>query len=248
MIMKIALIGYGKLGHQIEQIALEKGHNIVAKITSRSCPLLRNSEEIKEADVCIDFSSPYCVVENIKALADMEKPVVVGTTGWYDQLEEIKNYVLQKNTGLIYAPNFSIGMQLFMQIVREAARLFDHFAEYDVGGLEIHHNQKVDSPSGTAESLAKIVLEEIKRKRSIVYETLDREIAPSELHFASLRCGSMPGTHTVFFDSPNDTIELTHCVRDRAGLAKGAIAAAEWIRHKKGFFTLKDMLTYYTSI
>jgi 4-hydroxy-tetrahydrodipicolinate reductase len=239
--MKIALIGYGKLGHQIEQIAQTKGHEIIAKFSSQSPPIQESKETLQNVDVCIDFSSPYCVVDNIKALAEQGKSVVVGTTGWYDQLNEVKDYVLNTNIGFLYAPNFSIGMLRFMQIIKEAAKLFNKLPEYDVGGMEIHHNQKVDSPSGTAETLANILLEELKRKRSVVYETLDREIAPSELHFASLRCGSTPGTHTIYFDSPNDTIELTHRVRDRAGLARGAVAAAEWLRNKKGFYSLNDM-------
>lgn len=237
--MKIALIGYGKLGHLIEQVSIEKGHTIVAKYNTHSLEQL-NSDLLRGAEICIDFSHPSCVVDNIKILTSLGKSIVVGTTGWYDQLEEVKEVVLQSKVGFLYSPNFSVGMLLFMHIVRHASKLFSEIEGYDVGGMEIHHKQKADTPSGTAQSLAQIIMEEFPKKRSVVYE-VDRELAPSELNFSSLRCGSFPGAHSIFFDGTSDTIELKHSARDRLSFARGAVAAAEWLRHKTGFFSLEDI-------
>lgn len=240
--MKIALIGYGKIGHLIEEAAEAKGHQIVMRVDSRNAEKLLNSEEFSLVDVCIDFSTPDAVVNTVKTIAPLGKPIVVGTTGWYDSLDEVRSIVEETGIGLLYAPNFSVGVVLFMKIIARTAVLMNHFVEYDVAGLEIHHNEKVDAPSGTAEAIAKILLERISQKSSVVYDLLDREIASSELHIASLRCGYDPGTHTIFFDGPTDTITLTHKARNRMGFALGALTAASWIRCRKGFFSLEDML------
>lgn len=237
--MKIALIGYGKMGHMVEQAAENQGHEIVAR--------LRSTKEITEAalanaDICIDFSHPDFAVENIKQVMKLGKDLVMGTTGWYDHLEQVIGIVKRSQNGLLYSPNFSIGVQLFQQIVREAARVMNRFDIYDVGIHEAHHNKKADSPSGTAKALAKVVVNQVSRKRTIVEGPVTGQIAPEVLQIDSLRCGSIPGTHTVFFDSPADTITLTHQARNREGFALGAVAAAKWLRGRKGVYTVEDMM------
>jgi 4-hydroxy-tetrahydrodipicolinate reductase len=173
----------------------------------------------------------------------MKLPSVIGTTGWYDQLGEVRRIVEQAGSSLIWASNFSLGVNIFYRIAWYAARLADSFPEYDVGGVESHHNKKLDSPSGTAKTLVEGVLARIGRKDAPVWETLDRRPQPNELHFPSLRLGSVPGTHSLFFDSPADTIEITHTARSREGFAAGSVRAAQWLSVAgKGFFTIDDML------
>jgi 4-hydroxy-tetrahydrodipicolinate reductase len=150
--------------------------------------------------------------------------------------------VKNNQVALIHAANFSLGMNIFYQILQQAAALFDRFENYDVSGIELHHHKKADSPSGTARKLADILLKYIQRKKKATYDLVNRKIEPDELHFASLRCGSIPGTHKIIFDSTADTVELTHTARNRQGLALGAVLAAEWIRGRKGFFSIDDMM------
>lgn len=240
--MKIALIGYGKMGKLIEEIALQNEHKIVAIIDPQFPGFEITKENLHNADVCIDFSAPQHILENIKTLASLNQTIVVGTTGWYDHLDLVKELVAKYKIGFLYAPNFSIGVNIFLKIVTKAASLINHFDEYDVGGYEIHHNQKQDSPSGTAKSIAHSLLDSIDRKDSLVYDQINRKIEPNELHFASLRAGSNPGQHTVIFDSPSDTITMTHQARNREGFARGAILASEWLMGKKGFYTINDFL------
>lgn len=239
--MNIALIGHGKMGKEIERIASDKGHAIIASFT-KSRPL--SADKISNADVCIDFSSADTVIQNVTICAQAQTPVVIGTTGWSAQIENIKTIVREKNIGLIYAANFSIGVNLFMKIIETAGTLFNRFENYDVALHEIHHNQKADSPSGTALSLAEILLRQIHRKKSILTEKPNGKISPEQLHVTSIRTGSVPGTHSVTFDSSADSIELTHTARNRSGFALGAVLAAEWIRDKKGFYTISDMLNF----
>lgn len=235
--IKIALIGYGKMGHLIEKIAESRGHEVVAKTTSRET-IEKLQSQILDSDICIDFSHPECAVNNINQIARMGKNIVIGTTGWYDQLDEVRAIVEKYSIGLIYAPNFSLGINLFIQIVSEAAKLIDPFSQYDVGILEMHHRQKVDAPSGTAKAIATAVLNQMTRKNA-VSETC--EIKENEIHMTSLRCGNIPGTHSVILDSHVDTITLTHEARNREGLAFGAVIAGEWIQEKKGLFTVDDL-------
>jgi 4-hydroxy-tetrahydrodipicolinate reductase len=195
--------------------------------------------------LAIEFTRPDTAVANIKALAEQRIPVVVGTTGWLNQLEDLTYAVETAGSALLWAANFSLGVNLFYRIARFAAQLMDHFPEYDVGGWEAHHNKKVDSPSGTAKTLVEQVLGEIQRKKKPVWETLERPPAPDELHYPSLRVGSLPGIHTLIFDSPADTIEITHTARNREGLASGALLAAEWLlarENRCGVFTMDDVL------
>lgn len=240
--MKIALIGYGKMGKLIGEIALQNEHQIVAKIDPHLPSHRITKEAVADADICIDFSHPNAVLENIKTLGELNKNIIVGTTGWYDQIDTVRRYVELYKIGLLYSPNFSIGVNLFLRIVKEAAALIDHFDEYDVGGYEVHHNQKADSPSGTAKAIVSQLLDQVRRKKTAVYEKVDRPPTPDELHFASLRSGSNPGFHSVIFDSAADTLTLSHQARNREGFARGAVAAAEWLQNKKGLFTMQDIL------
>lgn len=231
--MKIALVGYGKMGKMIEGIALEKGHRVVAKIDPFAEGASHSSVDasaLDGADAAIEFSTPQTVLGNISAVLGAGKPLVVGTTGWLGRLEDVRAMVDAAKGTLVYGANYSIGVNLFYRIVAEAARLMDGFPQYDVAGFEAHHNQKADSPSGTAKALAAIILERVGRKKELVGDCLaERRIAPSELHFASLRVGAVPGTHSVLFDSGADTIELSHVARSREGFARGAVMAAEWL-------------------
>jgi 4-hydroxy-tetrahydrodipicolinate reductase len=240
--MKIALIGFGKMGKLIAQTAIEQGHEIVSIIDKN----LENStitlENLNNPDVVIDFSDPESIMDNIKALAALKQNMIIGTTGWYENLAEVKQLIEDASIGFLYAPNFSIGVNIFLKIVNYAASLINEFDDYDVGGFEMHHNQKLDSPSGTAKSVAEILLDQIERKESIIYDRVNSKINANEVHYASVRAGSNPGHHTVIFDSDEDAITLTHEARNRAGFAKGALKAALWLNGKKGFYTIHDVI------
>ena len=243
--MKIALIGHGKMGKEIEQLA--KANEIkICSITDPSSPGATHKAVsagcVKDADVAIDFTQPDTVVDTIRKVAAAKTNMVIATTGWYDQLDEVRKIVEESGIGLIYSPNFSLGVNLFFEVVEEAAKRFGKLDIYDAFGYELHHNQKKDSPSGTAKTLSKILLENVEGKKKVVEEKLDRKIAPDEIHFASVRAGWIPGTHVVGFDSEADTIELKHTARSRRGFAQGALLAAEWVKGKKGFFTMQDFM------
>jgi 4-hydroxy-tetrahydrodipicolinate reductase len=246
--MKIALVGYGKMGHMIESVAVASGHSIVSRIDPFAPDVdaksVVDSVHLADADVAIEFTSPDTALANIRALADRGVPMVVGTTGWLSSLDEAAKAVEAAGTSLLWASNFSLGVNLFYRIAAYAAQLADPFDEYDVGGFEAHHNKKVDSPSGTAKTLVERVLASMTRKKRPVYEMLDRPPAPDELHFSSLRVGAVPGTHSIFFDSSADTIEITHTARNREGLARGAVRAAAWLvaEERHGVFTIDDAL------
>ena len=243
--MKIALIGYGKMGREVEQMALSKGHSIVARCDpalSRAGEALVEPGNVEAADVCIEFTSPPAVLENIRKIAQLKKPLVIGTTGWYEHLAEAQTLVAANGSGLVYAPNFSLGVNLFYRLVETAAELFNHFEDYDVFGSEIHHRQKVDSPSGTARKLSEIVLEKFTQKKSVISEPLNRAIRRDEFHLVSARSGHFPGIHSLTFDSAADTIELTHTVRSRSGFALGALLAAQWILSRQGFYSFEQVL------
>lgn len=243
--MKIALVGYGKMGKEVERVAKLRGHSVCATIDTASPGASHkeiSADCIKDADVVIDFTMPSSVLQNIRKVTAAKKNMVIGTTGWYDSITEAKQLVGAAGTGFIYSSNFSMGVNIFYRIVEAAARLVNKVSDYDVFGYELHHNQKLDSPSGTAKSIADILVKNISRKKQVQYEKLDRKINPDELHFASIRSGWIPGTHVVGFDSEADTIELKHTARSRAGFALGAVMAAEWVKSKKGFFTMNDFV------
>ncbi|MCL2270350.1 MAG: 4-hydroxy-tetrahydrodipicolinate reductase [Treponema sp.] len=253
--MKIAIIGYGKMGKMVERIALEQGHAVTAIVdplfqaaspdTPSGAALFSGMAEagnLGEAETAIEFTQPGTALANITALAEKKIPSVIGTTGWYDRLNEARQAVERAGTALVWASNFSLGVNIFYRIAWYAAQLADSFPEYDVGGFEAHHNKKLDSPSGTAKTLVEGVLARIGRKETAVWDTLDRRPEPRELHYPSLRMGSVPGTHSLFFDSPADTIEITHTARSREGFSIGALRAAQWLAGRKGIFTIDDML------
>ena len=236
--MKIALIGYGKMGKTIEEIAIANGDEVVLKISIENTELF-TTDNIKQADVAIEFSSPESAVENIKKCFDAGVPVVCGTTGWLKQYDEIKEYCNAKQSAFLYASNFSIGVNLFFALNKYLADLMSAHSDYDVSMEEIHHTQKKDAPSGTAITLAEQVLERIRTKKSWVnHETGN----PSELAIISKREGNVPGIHTIKYDSPTDFIEVTHSAYNRKGFANGALLAAKFIVGKKGIFSMHDVL------
>lgn len=246
--MKIALLGYGKMGKEVEKIALAAGHEIVLRVNAENAADL-HSEKLKEADVAIEFSTPDTVIENIKRCADIAVPIVVGTTAWYKSFEEIKSYVVAKNASLFYASNFSIGVNLFFKLNEMAAKIMEGYG-YSISMDEVHHTQKLDAPSGTAITTAEHIFAGQSVKKTwtntiVTEEDLPREenSTSSELLIRSIRKDAVPGTHITYYDSAVDTIELAHIAHSRAGFAKGAVHAAEWIKDKKGIYSMSDMLT-----
>ena len=243
--MKITIIGYGRMGIEIEKVSRAKGVEVVSTIDPTN-PNAKyhdiSKKSIGDADVCIDFTTSGSVVENVKKISALKKNLVVGTTGWYDKINAVKSIVQKNKTGLVYASNFSIGVNAFFRIVENAAKIMDKLEDYDVYGYELHHNKKIDSPSGTAKTIAEVLVRNIKRKKELQFDKVDRKINQGELHFASIRAGSIPGTHVVGFDSIADTIELKHTARNSEGFALGALIAAQWICKKRGFYTINDMM------
>ncbi|HOP08950.1 MAG TPA: 4-hydroxy-tetrahydrodipicolinate reductase [Candidatus Methanofastidiosa archaeon] len=242
--MRIAIVGYGRMGHEIEGLATGRGHECVTIDTSNTDARYNELSEtsLKGCDVCIDFTQPDSAVTNIEMMAGLGKNMVVGTTGWYRRLPYVKEVVLDNDVGFLWSPNFSIGVNLYFRLVEAAAKLFNNIDDYDIMGYEIHHNGKVDSPSGTAIKIANILIEGINRKNKVEYGMLNRKPDPDEIHFASVRGGSNPGLHTVQFDSPFDTIEMSHQNRSRKGLALGAVLGAEFIKDRKGFYEIEDLI------
>lgn len=246
--MRIAVVGYGKMGKLIRSQALGSGHEVVAVIDPFvDLPEVTDTHvdasTLNGCSVAIDFTHPSKVVDNIVLYARLGIPAVIGTTGWYDQMPQVRAAIDESECAIIYSGNFSLGVALFFQVAKLASRLFGMTGLYDPFIQEIHHAQKADSPSGTAEMLAHIVLDNSPTKTTIYSDTLHRRREPGEIHVASVRGGWVPGTHTVTFDSQDDTVELTHRARSREGFATGAVKAASWIADgRKGFFTLDDML------
>ncbi len=236
--MKIALIGYGKMGKAIEEIAVQKGHVIVLKIDIQNSHDLTESN-LKKADVAIEFTGPHSAFENVKKCIEWGVPVVSGSTGWLEQWNIIQALCAAKNSTLIYSSNYSIGVNLFFELNKQLAKLMEPYESYDVAMTEIHHTEKKDAPSGTAISLAEQILGQIGRKKNWVNGTMAQ---PNELLIRSERIDPAPGTHTVTYSSPIDTIEITHTAHTRKGFASGAVLAAEFASQKKGIFTMKDVL------
>ena len=242
--MNIVLIGYGQMGRQVEAVATERRHNIVTRVDPLGGDVEALSEAtVEDADGVIEFSIPSAVLANVRMYQKLGLNAVIGTTGWYDELTTVREIVGSGDIGLIYGPNFSIGAHLLFKLVAQASRLINQIKEYDIFGYELHHNKKKDSPSGTALSIARIIMENNDRKTSLVTEKLDRAIESNELHFASVRGGSLPGIHRVLLDSEADTIELSHTARSRKGFALGAVMALEWLEGKRGFFNVEDFIS-----
>ena len=230
--MKIALLGYGKMGQVIERIALERGHEIVLKKDETN-----SFEGLSNADVAIDFSVPTAAVNNISSCFHANVPVISGTTGWLEHYDEIASLCAAKNGGFISSSNFSLGVNIFFELNDYLAKIMSKFDSYKVEMEEIHHTQKLDAPSGTAISLAKGVIE----NSSYTDWTIENP-EQNQIHIESKRIGTVPGTHTVTYNSSVDAIEIKHTAHNREGFALGAIIAAEWIVGKQGIFTMKDVL------
>jgi 4-hydroxy-tetrahydrodipicolinate reductase len=235
--MNIALIGYGKMGKEIEQIAISRGHTIVLKIGSANANY--TSEELKKADVAIEFSTPESAINNIYKCFATGVPIIVGTTGWLNKLDEVKQKCIEKNQTLFYASNYSIGVNLFFKLNTYLAKLMNPYPDYNVSIEEIHHVHKLDAPSGTAISLAHQVIEQIDSKQKWVNASSEKE---NELSIVSKRIDEVPGTHTVTYSSTIDEINITHIAYNRKGFALGAIIAAEWAQNKKGVFGMNDLM------
>jgi 4-hydroxy-tetrahydrodipicolinate reductase len=230
--MKIALLGYGKMGKVIERIALERGHEIVLRKDKNT-----SFESLSLADVAIDFSIPSSAVENISACFHLGIPVISGTTGWLTRYQEMVDLCTAKNGSFIYGSNFSLGVNVFFELNAYLAQMMANLKQYSVSMEEIHHTQKLDAPSGTAITLAEGIIKHSNYKNW----TLETPIS-NEIHIEAKRIENVPGTHRVFYDCEVDQIEIKHTAHSREGFAFGAVIAAEWLVGKKGIFTMKDVL------
>lgn len=235
--MKIALLGYGKMGHEIGKIALEQGHEIAITIDNEN-DWQQKGAQLRNCDVAIEFSMPSIVIQNIRKCFEVKIPVVVGTTGWYAQLDAITAECISTGNALFYATNFSIGVNIFAAINRKLSALLKDYPMYTPSLVEIHHTQKLDAPSGTAITLANELVEANARYRKYTTE----KPANDEVQVQSIREGNVPGTHTVTWKSDIDQISITHEAFNRRGFAIGAITAATWLQGQKGVFTMKHLL------
>ncbi|MCB9189956.1 MAG: 4-hydroxy-tetrahydrodipicolinate reductase [Flavobacteriales bacterium] len=235
--MNIALIGYGKMGKIIEDIAISRGHNIGLKVTSENSDF--SSEDLKDIDVAIEFSIPEAAVENIKKCLNAGVPIAVGTTGWYESIDDIAQLTKEKNGCILPATNFSIGVNIFFEINKHLAALMAKQKQYEAMITEIHHTQKKDAPSGTAITLAEGIIEKSETKDRWTKELADLK---SDLAIKSLRVEDVPGTHEVEYDSDIDVITISHVAKNRKGFGLGAVLAAEFITGKTGIYSMKDVL------
>lgn len=231
--MKIALLGYGRMGQAIEKIALDRGHEIVIRKDVEPLQL-----DLSIADAAIDFSHPTAAFDNIKACIDAEVPVVSGTTGWLDRYQEIERYCRDRDGSFIYASNFSIGVNLFFNLNTYLAEMMSKIDEYKVDMEEIHHIHKLDAPSGTAISLANDILNHSDHKKWTLESPEEDEL---QIHVK--REGEVPGTHSIKYESSIDAIEIKHTAFNRTGFALGAVVAAEWLKSRKGVYNMKDVLS-----
>ncbi|WEA03553.1 4-hydroxy-tetrahydrodipicolinate reductase [Mucilaginibacter sp. SJ] len=247
--MKIALLGYGKMGKIIEKIALSRKHEIVLTIDHETLHDL-TPENLQKADVVIEFTTPASVLSNIEHCFNANVPVVIGTTGWYEKLPEVKQRCIEGNKSLLWASNFSVGVNVFFYVNKLLAKVMNKYPYYEVQVEEIHHTQKMDSPSGTAITIAEGIINNTDTKNEWVNVLTtddsddDANVAPNQLLIESLRIDSVPGTHTVIYDSEVDSIEFKHTAHNRNGFALGAVLAAEWLHDKKGFYSVEAMFDF----
>jgi 4-hydroxy-tetrahydrodipicolinate reductase len=237
--LKIAIIGYGKMGREVEKVALERGHEVILILDNEN-DWMKKGHLLKKCDVAVEFTTPYTVIGNLKKCLEKGIPVVTGTTGWHDNLDEVRSLFQQKNGTLFTSSNFSVGVNIFFEINRRLAQLMNKYEMYDVALEEIHHTQKLDAPSGTAINLADDILARLDRKKSWGNQP---EHDPEKLFIRSVREGNVPGIHNVTWESETDKIELRHEAKNRKGLAAGAIMAAEFISDKKGLYGMQDLLS-----
>jgi 4-hydroxy-tetrahydrodipicolinate reductase len=238
--MKIALIGYGKMGRAIEEIALSRGHSVLLKVSSHNLQDLK-ADRLREADAAIEFTGPESAYDNIIRGLDAGIPVVCGSTGWLTRLEEVRQYCRQTNGSFLYASNFSVGVNIFFELNKRLATLMAPHPDYEPRITEIHHTEKKDAPSGTAITLAEQLLEKIQRKKGWVNHISDNL---DELEILSERMDPAPGTHIVAYGSAIDTITITHEAHSRKGFATGAVLAAEFLAGKKGIYRMSDVLGF----
>ncbi len=235
--MNIAIIGYGKMGKEIEKVALERGHKVVLKISSQNTTDF-TFDNLKQVDAAIEFTNPDLAVNNIKVCLESNTPVVIGTTGWYDQFDEVRGSLADNDGTLLYATNCSIGVNLFFKLNKQLAQIMNKHNEYDVEMEETHHTQKLDAPSGTAITLAEGVINNTNKDLWVKGDAH----ADNQLGIISHRVENVPGTHIVNYTSAIDDIEIKHTAHNRKGFAMGAVIAAEYIADKKGIFTMEDVL------
>ena len=235
--MNICIIGYGKMGKAIEKIAIQKGHNITLKINSKNKDDLK-IENTLNIDVAIEFSHPHSAFNNIQFCLQNNIPVVSGTTGWLNQIEKVKKTCIKYNSSFLYAPNFSLGVNLFFELNQRLAKITASQSCYDIKIEEIHHTQKKDNPSGTAIKLAETIIDHSRYKRWTVEESIE----PNQINIKSKRKKNATGTHTVRYESEVDIIEINHSAKSRQGFGLGAVIAAEWLVGRKGVFSMKDVL------
>lgn len=234
--MKIALLGYGRMGKEIEQIALQRGHEIVLKVSKDE------SYDINVADVAIDFSIPTAAFHNIANCFEHKVPVISGTTGWLDKYDEAIQLCNQKKGSFIYASNFSLGVNIFFELNRRLSMLMNPLENYTVSVEEIHHTKKLDAPSGTAITLAEGIIESSDNKSWDLKTDELSASGNSVIPITAKRIPEVPGTHTISYESEVDSIEITHTAHNRKGFALGAVIAAEWLKDKEGIYTMKDVL------
>ncbi len=239
--MNIALIGYGKMGKAIEEIAVSRGHKIVVKFNSQN-PL--KSSQLRTTDVAIEFSHPNLVVKHIKLCADGQIPIVVGTTAWEEHLQEITNHIGKREASLIYSSNFSIGVNLFFEMNKHLARLMNDKTDYVASITEIHHTHKIDAPSGTAVTLAKDLISNHPTYSSWKLTGQSENMEKSDLPISAIREENVPGTHLISYTSEIDTLTIEHQAHNRKGFALGAVIAAEFIHKKQGVYTMSDILKF----
>ena len=235
--MRVAIIGYGKMGHEIEQVLLERGHSVALIIDQDNAHDLR-AEKLAGVDVAIEFTTPATAYTNVRTCIECGTPVVSGTTGWHDRLAELQALCRERGSSMIWSSNYSLGVNITFRLNRYLAELMNRFEGYNVAIEEIHHTQKKDAPSGTAISLANDILERVERKQRWLNEPTEEADA---IEITSLREGMVPGTHTVTYTSPDDEIVIKHTLFSRRALALGAVVAAEFIATRKGVFTIDDL-------
>lgn len=235
--MEIILLGYGKMGRTIERVAVDRGHQISARIDIGNA----TDFDSAEGDVAIEFSHPAAAFENVKKCIQRQLPVVCGTTGWLDRKAEIESLCRLHDGSFFYASNYSLGVNIFFKLNEYLARIMNNLPEYEISMDEIHHAEKKDSPSGTAITLAEGIINHVKRKKKWVNQKTGR---PEDLFVESFRIDQVPGTHIVKYESAIDDIEIKHLAHSREGFAKGAVMVAEWIKDRQGVFTMDDFLKF----
>ena len=235
--MKVAIIGYGKMGHEIEHVLLQRGHSVALIIDQNNTDDL-NAENLAGIDVAIEFTTPNTAYTNVHTCIECGTPVVSGTTGWHDRLEELQTLCKEKGGAMFYASNYSLGVNLMFRLNRELARLMNRFSGYKLTMSETHHTEKKDSPSGTAVTLAEDAISRLDAKQGWVNEPTDDD---SLIGIESFRIGMNPGEHSVVYTSEDDVLEIRHAIKNRRTLALGAVVAAEFLCGKKGVYTMDDM-------